>query len=288
MFSLNHFFQLSSSSGSAPNKTNSAKHLGQGFITRGRSISWKKENICHLEAITSVSLLSCKLNLPTDLIRPLLVAKIARLFDLSIRRSDANWFLGRGKCTVWPSSSNKKSLHAILSGEHRKSLRKATYLFSRLVQEYFVFAGLTNALKISSNGSNRKDFPQLVGPTIKMLLFFCLPFIRAFLMAQTKKYWFCCFSRSFLRTWANAFLCMFQHNQNSLLCLLFAFWSCVTGLAGARDTQMFSSNFFFFSLDTWLNLSKAFFVFGDLMHSKGVCPWLCNTVKMYFSFIIYQ
>ena len=189
MFSLNHFFQLSSSSGSAPNKTNSAKHLGQGFITRGRSISWKKENICHLEAITSVSLLSCKLNLPTDLIGPLLVAKIARLFDLSIRRSDANWLLGRGKCTVWPSSSNKKSLHAILSGEHRKSLRKATYLFSRLVQEYFVFAGLTNALKISSNGSNRKDFPQLVGPTIKMLLFFCLPFIRAFLMAQTKKYW---------------------------------------------------------------------------------------------------
>ena len=133
LFSLNHFLQLSSSSGSAPNKTNSAKHLGQGFITRGCSISWKKENICHLEAIISVSLSSWKLNLPTYLIRPLLVAKIARLFDLSVRRSDANLFLGGDKFTVWPSSSNKKSRHAILSGDHRKSLRKATSLFSRLV-----------------------------------------------------------------------------------------------------------------------------------------------------------
>ena len=172
MFSLNHFFQRSSSSGSAPNKTNSPKHLEQGFITRGRSISWKKEKNYHLEAIISVSLSSCKLNLPTYLIGLLLVAKIARLFDLSIRGSDANWFLGRGKFTVWPSSSNKKSLHAILSGDHRKSLRKATSLFSRLVQEYFVVAGLTNTLKISPSVSNRKDFPQLVGPTIKMLLFF--------------------------------------------------------------------------------------------------------------------
>ena len=186
MFSLNHFFQRSSSSGSAPNKTNSPKHLEQGFITRGRSISWKKEKNCHLEAIISVSLSSCKLNLPTCLIRPLLVA---RLFDLSIRRSDAKWFLGRGKFTVWPSSSNKRSLRAILFGDPRKSLRKATSLFSMLVQEYFVVAGLTNALKISSDGSNRKDFQQLVGPKIKMLLFLCLPFIRAFLMVQVKKYW---------------------------------------------------------------------------------------------------
>ena len=46
-----------------------------------------------------------------------------------------------------------------------------------------------------------------------------------------------------------------------------------TGLIGARETQMFFSNFlFFFSLDTWLNISKAFFAFGNLMHSKGVCP----------------
>ena len=147
LFSLNHFFQLSSSSGSAPNKTNSVKHLGQGFITRGSSISWKKENISHLEAIMSVSLSSCKLKLPTYLIGPLIVAKIARVFDLSIRRSRVNWFLGRGKFTVWPSSSNK-SPHAILSGDHRKSLRKATFLrFSRLVQEYFVVAGLKNPLK---------------------------------------------------------------------------------------------------------------------------------------------
>ena len=157
---------------------------------RGRSFSWKKENICHLEAIISVSLLSCKLNLPTYLTELLLVAKITGLFDLSIRGSDANWFLGRRKLTVWPTiSSNKKSLHAILPGDHRKSLRKATSLFSRLVQEYFVVAGLTNTLKISPSVSNRKDFPQLVGPTIKMLLFFCLPVIRAFLIAQAKKYW---------------------------------------------------------------------------------------------------
>ena len=140
---------------------------------RGRSFSWKKENICHLEAIISVSLLSCKLNLPTYLTELLLVAKITGLFDLSIRGSDANWFLGRRKLTVWPTiSSNKRSLHAILPGDHRKSLRKATSLFSRLVQEYFVVAGLTNTLKISPSVSNRKDFPQLVGPTIKMLLFF--------------------------------------------------------------------------------------------------------------------
>ena len=62
-----------------------------------------------------------------------------------------------------------------------------------------------------------------------------------------------------------------------------------TGLKGAHDTQMFFSNFlFFFSFDTWLNISKAFFAFGNLMHSKGVCLWLCDTVEMSFSFIIYQ
>ena len=95
----------------------------------------------------------------------------------------------------------------------------------------FVVAGLTNPLKISSNGSNKKDFLQLVGPTIKMLLFFVYLWSGHFSWRKRKNIdWFCCFSRSFLRTWANAFLCMFQHNQNSVFRLLLAFWSCVTVL----------------------------------------------------------
>ena len=61
-------------------------------------------------------------------------------------------------------------------------------LFLRLVQAYFNVAGLTKAIKMSSIGSKRKDLLQLVGPTIKMLLFFCLTLISAFLIAQAKKY----------------------------------------------------------------------------------------------------
>ena len=66
-------------------------------------------------------------------------------------------------------------------------MRKATSLFSRLVQEYFVVAGLANALKISSNGSNKKDFPQLVGPTIKMLLFFLSTFYQGISLGASEK-----------------------------------------------------------------------------------------------------
>ena len=98
------------------------------------------------------------------MIGALLLPKIARLFDRSIKRSVGNWILGRGKLTFWPSKSNKKSLHAIHSGDHRKSFRKATSLFSRSVQAYFAGAGSTKALEMSSNGSKKKDLPQLVGP----------------------------------------------------------------------------------------------------------------------------
>ena len=70
-----------------------------------------------------------------------------------------------------------------------KIIEKSDLFVFKVGPRVLVVARLTNALKISSNGSNRKDFPQLVGPTIKMLLFFCLPFIIAFLLAQAKKYW---------------------------------------------------------------------------------------------------
>lgn len=90
------------------------------------------------------------------MIGALLVPKIARLFDRSFKRSVGNWFLGRGKLTFWPSKSNKKSLHTIHSGDHRKSFRKATSLLSRLVQAYFAVAGSTKALRMSSNGSKKR------------------------------------------------------------------------------------------------------------------------------------
>ena len=52
---------------------------------------------------------------------------------------------------------------------------------------YFGVAVLMKALKISFNGSKRKDLLLLVDPMIKMLLFFCLPLINAFLIVQAKK-----------------------------------------------------------------------------------------------------
>ena len=96
---------------STPIKTNFAKQDGQGSSSRTSEtgIWYSNSNVFHLDAIMSVSLWSVWLYFPSNIMGLLLVAKKGIVLSLWISRSEQNWFFGRGRWTVWPSSSNKSN-----------------------------------------------------------------------------------------------------------------------------------------------------------------------------------
>jgi hypothetical protein len=118
-----HFYSTS-----LPDMTRLLKQRAHGFISLQSfgGIWTQNVNIFHLDGIISFSRSSRLLYFPKNSIGPLLVAKIGMVFFRGIHKSVANIFFGLGRWTLCPSKSNRKSLHLINSGDHRKSFKYAT------------------------------------------------------------------------------------------------------------------------------------------------------------------
>ena len=97
------------------NLTKLLGHLGK-FLIFSRGIWFLKQNNFHLEDIISVSRWSRTLYLPIYSIGLFHVAKNGIVLSREIVRSLENWFLGRGRSTVCPSKSSRKSFHFMHSG----------------------------------------------------------------------------------------------------------------------------------------------------------------------------
>ena len=110
----------------------------------------------------------------------------------------AYWFLGRDKCTTWPSSKSRKSFQAIIYALHLISFRQVNSYLSSPTKAYRPVAGLTNSLNISSIGSSRNGLPQFVYQLLEYLYFSVCLFGWLFVVHQQRRtvcfvlwYFFC-------------------------------------------------------------------------------------------------
>ena len=109
----------------------------------------------------------------------------------------AYWFLGRDKCTTWPSSKSRKSIQEIIYALHLKSFRQASSYLSSTTKAYRSVAGLTNSLNISSIGSSRNGLPQFVYQLLEYLYFSACLFGWLFVVHKQRRtvfvlrYFFC-------------------------------------------------------------------------------------------------
>ena len=89
--------------------------------------------------------------------------------------SSLKWFLGVGKWTGSPSSSNSISSQGINHLCHHKSFRKLTSTCAHAAKASLSLAGLQNFLKRLCSSFSKNVLPQLAGPQMKMFLSFPLP-----------------------------------------------------------------------------------------------------------------
>ena len=99
---------------------------------------------------------------PIYLVGSFTVPNIGMVFVLAMQRSEENIFLGHGRWTAWSSNKFNNSSQWMISGVHLISFKKGTSLSPKSTHAYCPDPGFLKVLKISSNGHNRKDFPQFV------------------------------------------------------------------------------------------------------------------------------
>ena len=98
-----------------------------------------------------------------------------RVFLVRHNTSSLKWFLGVGKWTGSPSSSNSISSQGINHLCHHKSFRKLTSTCAHAAKASLSLAGLQNFLKRLCSSFSKNVLPQLAGPQMKMFLSFPLP-----------------------------------------------------------------------------------------------------------------
>ena len=122
-------------------RTRSGKHFGHGGMPFWHSIGICQVNLktFHRAAIISSSTESRVLQDPWKVMRNFPVANTGE--SLVRHRSSLKWFLGVGKWTGSPSSSNNTSSQGINSLCHRKSFRKITSNCAHAAQANLSLAG---------------------------------------------------------------------------------------------------------------------------------------------------